>query len=72
MCFELCSELPEEDSMRSSVALALNVPCFRCRWISEIQNNFSGHSVKEKGRVESETILRLQAIDMEKECDVLM
>ncbi|KAK7099283.1 choline/ethanolamine kinase-like [Littorina saxatilis] len=45
------------------------------RWISEIQNNFSGHSMKGAGGVEggdSETILRLQAIDMEKECDVLM
>ncbi|KAK7488800.1 hypothetical protein BaRGS_00019935 [Batillaria attramentaria] len=36
------------------------------QWISEIQNNFSGHSKREKGG-ERETILRLQAIDMEKE-----
>ena len=53
------------------VLVALSLP-FTFRWISEIQNNFSGHSVKEKAGAESETILRLQAIDMEKECDVLM
>ncbi|XP_025086431.1 choline/ethanolamine kinase-like isoform X2 [Pomacea canaliculata] len=40
------------------------------RWISEIQNNFSGHS-KKSNKGDRETILRLQAIDMEKECDEL-
>lgn len=43
------------------------------RWISEIQNNFSGHSTKEKVDDNShDTILKLQAIDMQKECDNLM
>lgn len=41
------------------------------RWISEIQNNFSVHSNNRK-QTETETILRLQAIDMEKEFNLLM